>query len=606
MSFTIKNHHISFSVHTSFYLGAMIAVTFIIRQIWLNANLPSNDTNLSTHAATVASLSGLHVQRNKLVDVSGNQVILRGVDKAGTEYMCIQGSGIFDGPNDAASVQAMRSWGINAVLIPINEDCWLGINGVPAAYGGANYQNAIKTYVSVLESNSIYPVIAYMWGAPGTQKALDHPAIPDADHAPATWTSIANTFKGDNKVVFRLQEEPHDITWQCFRDGGSACNVGYTAVGMQTLVNTIRATGATNVIAVPGIDWSNTMNQFLTYKPTDPQNALMAMADVYPTGNACGSVSCYNSQYLPVINVMPFAAGEFGESVNGNVCGTSGIDTLMNWFDAHGAGYLGWVWDTWGTSCGDLSLITNYNGTPHSPNGTDFKNHLLSLVGVSPTIQNTATPTPTNTPTSTLAPTVRPTLTPTPTIQLTPTPTFVPGSTRFSFTIFLHGIGNAGDNANKGYSGNINPLHPQRTLTVEVYNSQNQLVLTKAGIITYDVSSGSFKGTIDMGTTLTSGVYQVKVKVDQFLKKYIPGIVTIIPAQTITILTVDLTVGDITGDNIIDIRDYNEMMGCYSDLAPAKNCNTTLQVVTDLNDDGQVGMVDYNLFIRELQNNNGQ
>ena len=29
-----------------------------------------------------------------------------------------------------------------------NEDCWLGINGAPAAYSGATYQQAIATYVS--------------------------------------------------------------------------------------------------------------------------------------------------------------------------------------------------------------------------------------------------------------------------------------------------------------------------------------------------------------------------------------------------------------------------------------------------------------------------
>ena len=34
------------------------------------------------------------------------------------------------------------------VRIPINEDCWLGINGVPRAYSGAAYRAAIVAFVA--------------------------------------------------------------------------------------------------------------------------------------------------------------------------------------------------------------------------------------------------------------------------------------------------------------------------------------------------------------------------------------------------------------------------------------------------------------------------
>jgi hypothetical protein len=36
---------------------------------------------------------------------------------------------------------------MNVVRIPLNEDCWLGINGVNPAYGGYNYQKAIGDFV---------------------------------------------------------------------------------------------------------------------------------------------------------------------------------------------------------------------------------------------------------------------------------------------------------------------------------------------------------------------------------------------------------------------------------------------------------------------------
>src|SRR5262249_56928217 len=79
------------------------------------------------------SIAGLHVSGNQLLNANNQQVVLRGVDRSGTEYACVQGWGIFDGPSDAASVQAIASWHTNAVRVPLNEDCWLSINGVNPA-----------------------------------------------------------------------------------------------------------------------------------------------------------------------------------------------------------------------------------------------------------------------------------------------------------------------------------------------------------------------------------------------------------------------------------------------------------------------------------------
>ena len=89
--------------------------------------------------ARAAALNGLKVSGNRLTDASGNPVMLRGVNRSGTEYACAQGWGIFDGPSDLASVQAMATLHANYVRVLLNEDCWLGINGVDVAYAGVNY-----------------------------------------------------------------------------------------------------------------------------------------------------------------------------------------------------------------------------------------------------------------------------------------------------------------------------------------------------------------------------------------------------------------------------------------------------------------------------------
>src|SRR5205823_2951902 len=55
------------------------------------------------------AVNGLKVVGNRLADSAGRPLMLRGANRSGTEYACIQGWGIFDGPSDDASVQAIAS-----------------------------------------------------------------------------------------------------------------------------------------------------------------------------------------------------------------------------------------------------------------------------------------------------------------------------------------------------------------------------------------------------------------------------------------------------------------------------------------------------------------
>src|SRR5581483_6346776 len=106
------------------------------------AGSESSDANLPSRAAAsphrAAALTGLRVRGNHLVDGNDRAVHLHGINRSGTEYACVQGWGIFDGPSDASSVEAMTTWNVNIVRVPLNEDCWLDINGIQQQYAGAS------------------------------------------------------------------------------------------------------------------------------------------------------------------------------------------------------------------------------------------------------------------------------------------------------------------------------------------------------------------------------------------------------------------------------------------------------------------------------------
>jgi endoglucanase len=201
--------------------------------------------------------------------------------------------------------------------------------------------------------------------------------MPDAPNANNFWSGVATAFKGDLATVFDLFNEPYveratgseDTGWTCWLSGGTCPGVGYQVAGMQSMVNSVRATGATNVILLGGLAYSNDLTGWLAHEPTDPSHNLVAAWHSY-NFNTCSTSSCWDSQVAPVLAVVPVVAGEIGE----NDCGSGYVNTLMSWLDSHGASFLAWTWNTWDCSSGP-SLISNYNGTA-TAYGAGVKAHL--------------------------------------------------------------------------------------------------------------------------------------------------------------------------------------------------------------------------------------
>jgi endoglucanase len=400
----------------------------------------ASQTSTSTAVVTSgkARFSPLHVSGNKLFNASGQRVVLHGIDRAGSEYSCSNNTGFFDGTNTVAAEDAqpprIASWHVNSEMLGLNEDCWLGINGVNPAYGGANYRAAIEHEVKTIEANGMYPVIAYFWGAPGKTVAKGQPTMPDNDHTPLFWEEVADAFKNDPDVIFRLQEEPTPpgtgvAQWQCWSRGDvsystasdhtpptpptptgtpdkcSAAGMTTKAVGFQSLINIVRGTGARNIIQVPGVANADMLSCSTSENPntcgfldsrdgirvTDPlsPSQLMADVDVYPETSECGgagaaslragnaqALACYNATYGPVARVMPLDAGEIGENAsNTPIYQTAEVDTLMKWLDSMGQSYYAWAWDPY------AGLIISYSSpTPQAPWGVDYYDHINHIV----------------------------------------------------------------------------------------------------------------------------------------------------------------------------------------------------------------------------------
>ena len=195
-----------------------------------------------------------------------------------------------------------------------------------------------------------------------------------------------------------------------------------------------------------------------------------------------------------------------------------------------------------------------------------------------------------------------PSLSPSPAATSTP----IPNSTRINVAVFLHGIGKAGDNANPSGTGNQTPLTPKRNVTVFVYDSSNNLVMSPSATLMYQSTTGNFTGTVDLGSSFTTGQYLLKIKVPTYLRARVPGIVSLTANQSKSISDTTIVAGDANSDNVLNILDYNLLLDCYSELNDPRNCDPAKKTATDLTDDGNVNQFDYNLFLRELSVQSGE
>ena len=404
-------------------------------------------TPISTAPATTG---GLHVQGNQIVDAKGNAVRLRGANMAGTEFVCAQGwsADPFGGqPEDSpATFAAMQAWHINFVRIPLNEDCWLGING--ARIGGAAYQTAVVKLVHDLRAAGFYVIVDLHWSAPGTQLALSQNPVPDKDHSPAFWSSVAATFSNDLGVIYDLFNEPflywiaaggpdqftclmNGCTLNQYETGGTPFTItaNWQSAGMNELIGDVRATGAQNVIMVAGANWARDLSGWLAHRPADTNVA--ASWHSYPSGNPtltseCAAQSCWDSVIAPLAQQVPVVVGETGDSTFG---AQTYLPAFLPWANTHGLSVVAWTWNAWNNP--DDVLVTDMQtGNPTSGEGVFYKAWIagqpLPTPAPAPSPSTTPSPSPVVTPPPSPSPSTSPSPSPTPGVTPPPSPSPTP------------------------------------------------------------------------------------------------------------------------------------------------------------------------------------
>lgn len=309
----------------------------------------------SVASASAAGASGAYrVEGNRVLGPGNAPFVVHGVARPSLEWSC-QGQAL-DGSGGipASEAIAMRDvWGANTVRFGLNESYWLGSAGLQKSNTCPDYVSTVTAAVAAARAAGLVVILDLHWSE------ANDPSRPAAQHcAPgrnsaAFWGSVAETYRDDSAVWFEAYNEPHDVSWAVWRDGGwVACPDGttYDALGMQDLVDAIRGSGAENIVVVNGLDWAYDLSGIPTWHPTGSNLVYGTHPYAFKA-----PASDWARAFSGMAAFAPVIATEFGRTTCDAV---DPYDTeILNFFRRHGIGYTAWAW--WAGDCGFPSLLAD-------------------------------------------------------------------------------------------------------------------------------------------------------------------------------------------------------------------------------------------------------
>jgi hypothetical protein len=242
-----------------------------------------DDVTLTQTTGTAARLSApLTTSGRDVLDSLGRKVVLRGIHLNGMQQSSTR-------IVNTTQVQIAQRWGANFVRLPLSEnfatpgDC---------AYD-STYLSRVDALVATATNRGMLALIDLHTNALTPCATPTQQKMPDAG-AVQWWTMIATRYKSNPLVAFDLYNEPHDVTDDVWRNGGTVTSSGvtYTAAGMQSLYDAIRGTGATNLVFASGNNWAN--NYPAGAPLTGTTNLVYAVhAYTCPSGTEASGATCF-------------------------------------------------------------------------------------------------------------------------------------------------------------------------------------------------------------------------------------------------------------------------------------------------------------------------
>ena len=377
---------------------------------------------------SVALAVGAVFSRNMF---AGTSVTYTGVNLAGADF----GEGSLPGTHGVhyiyptrAEVDYFHGKGMNVIRLPFR---WERLQPTQLGNFDATELSRMDDIVSYATSKQVAVVLDPHNYARYYGKIIgqDVPVAAFADF----WSKLAQRYKNNPRVIFGLMNEPHSMSTELWRDDANEA------------IKAIRATGATNLILVPGNAWSGahswnqtwygTANATAMLGITDPGNNYAFEVHQYMDGDSSGTSETCVSTTIGAERLATFTAwlkqhgkrGFLGEFAGGrNQTCLTALDNMLSHIDANADVWLGWTYWAAGPWWGDYIFTVEPTASGDRPQMAPLLKHVRGSTPSVPTV--TAQPaTATRQPATATPSPVSATTTPSP-VSATTTPSPAPSS----------------------------------------------------------------------------------------------------------------------------------------------------------------------------------
>lgn len=254
----------------------------------------------------------LHVEGTKILNSKGQEVWLKGVNVMSLDWNP-QGERVL-----LTTKVAIEEWKSNIIRLPIKDYYWFGTKG-GAKDGGKAYRELVDAVVNMCANRGVYVLLD-----------LHHYRAARKEHADF-WTDAATRYKNHPALIFDVLNEAYGTSWEVWRNGGFVAekkdgvdeaaflteeekiknNVGFRSIGMQGLVDAVRATGAKNIIVAGGLDYGYDLSGITKGFALDDKggNGIVYGSHIYPWKHG------WQKDFLDAAAKYPILSGENGANL---------------------------------------------------------------------------------------------------------------------------------------------------------------------------------------------------------------------------------------------------------------------------------------------------
>ncbi|WP_309062490.1 cellulase family glycosylhydrolase [Streptomyces sp.] len=273
-----------------------------------------------------AAPTGFRVENGRLLEASGNDFVMRGVNHAHTWYT-----------DRISSLAHIKSKGANTVRVVLSSgDRWTRNDTADVANVVAQCKR--NRLICVLE---VHDTTGYgeQSGAVTLSRAADY------------WISVQSALAGqEDYVIVNIGNEPHG-------------NIGYAnwTADTKAAIQKLRAAGFDHTLMVDapnwGQDWAFTMrDNAASVFAADPDANTVFSIHMYGVFDTAAEISDYLGRFVAA--KLPIVVGEFGHDHSD---GNPDEDTILAVTQQLGLGYLGWSWSGNGGGVEYLDMVTNFD-----------------------------------------------------------------------------------------------------------------------------------------------------------------------------------------------------------------------------------------------------